>query len=134
MLVDANIFIFASDAGYAEHVDAVKFFETSSEDLEFNTIVALECHYGCLRNLGAPKAERIMKTMFESQMLSYYDIEREDVLEGAAIAVQHGMKTNDATVVASMLRKGIRKIATDNVKDFRRHPDIQVLNPIRRRA
>lgn len=134
MLVDANIFIFASDKGYPEHADAVTFFETSSGKLEFNTIVALECHYGCLRNLGASEAERILKTMLESRMLSFYDIEREDILEGAAMAVRHGMKSNDATMVASMLRKGIRTIATDNVKDFRPHPDIEVINPIRRKG
>ncbi len=39
-----------------------------------------------------------------------------------------------STMVTSMLRKGIHTIATDNVEDFPRHPDIQVINPTKRKG
>ena len=132
MLVDSNIFIFANDSSYPEWGEARAFFEDSSEELQFNTIIALESHYGYLRNLGPSEAERILRLMFESRILSFYDIERDDVLEGAKISKKYSLKSNDATIVASMLRKGITSIATDNVKDFLSHPGIDVVNPIKR--
>jgi len=131
MFVDSNIFIFANDANYPENLDAKSFFG-EAEDMEFNTIIALESHYGYLRNLGALEAERILKSMFASRILTYIDIERDDILEGAIISGEYSIRSNDATIIANMLRNGIKKIATDNVRDFSHHPEIEVYNPITR--
>lgn len=132
MFVDSNIFIYANDSHYPEHENARGFFEKSSEKLYFNTIIALESHYGYLRNLGFTEAERILKAMFESRILTFCDIEKDDILEGAKIAGEYSLRSNDAAIIANMLRNGIKTIATDNVRDFSKHPDIKVENPIRR--
>lgn len=132
MFVDSNIFIFANDKNYPEYDDAVAFFESAEGELHFNSVIALESHYGYLRNLGPEEAEKRLRSMFESKLLNYWEISKDDILEGARISKKHKIKTNDATIIANMLRRGIDTIVTDNVKDFNRHPEIQVKNPIKR--
>lgn len=132
MFVDSNIFIFANDKNYPEHDDAVAFFESAEGELHFNSVIALKAHYGYLRNLGPEEAEKRLRSMFESKLLNYWEISKDDILEGARISKKHKIKTNDATIIANMLRRGIDTIATNNVKDFNRHPEIQVKNPIKR--
>ena len=129
---DSNIYNFANDVNYPENLDDRSFFQESTEDMEFNTIIALESHYGYLRNLGASEAERILRSMFASRILTYHDIERDDILEGAIISRKYSIRSNDATIIANMLKNGKNKIATDNVRDFSRHPEIEVYNPITR--
>lgn len=131
MYVDSNIFIFANDENYPEHDDAVKLFEKARKKLYFNTIIALESHYGYLRDLGPEEARKRLRAMFESRLLRYRDVSGEDILEGARISREYGIKTNDATIIANMLRNGINKIATNNVKDFKKHPKIRTTNPIK---
>ena len=132
MFVDSNIFIFANDGSYPEHADAVRLLENAGEELRFNTIIALETHYGYLRNLGPQEAEKRLRSMFESRLLGYCEVTKDDVLEGARISRDHGIKTNDATIIANMLRNGTKTIATNNVKDFEKHPGIRVVAPIGR--
>jgi len=132
ILVDSNIFMFANDENYPEHMDAKSFFEKKREKLCFNTIIALESHYGYLRNLSAEEAEVRLKAMLESRLLKYYAITEEDLTKGAEISRRYDIKTNDATIIANMLRSDINRIATDNVKDFSKHPKVEVVNPIKR--
>ncbi|ATZ60872.2 MAG: type II toxin-antitoxin system VapC family toxin [Methanosarcinales archaeon Met12] len=132
IFVDSNIFMFAGDENYPEHMNAKSFFEEKREKFCFNTIIALESHYGYLRNLGAEEAEVRLKAMLESKLLKYYAITEEDLIKGAEISRRYNIKTNDATIIANMLRNGIDRIATDNVKDFSKHSKIKVINPIKR--
>jgi predicted nucleic acid-binding protein len=70
--------------------------------------------------------------MFESRMLMFYEIRGDDLLEAAIISDEYSLKTNDAAIIANMLRNGVEGIATDNVRDFSRYPGIEVYNPINR--
>jgi len=113
--------------------DARAFLEDPTADnLQFNTEIALESHYGYLKNLGSSEAERILRSMFESRMLMFYEIRGDDLLEAAIISDEYSLKTNDAAIIANMLRNGVEGIATDNVRDFSRYPGIEVYNPINR--
>lgn len=135
MLIDTNIIIYAINSASPKHTRAKQFLL----DHQDNLILAHQNVLEAIRVLTHPKfsnplsfsqAEKAVTAIAQAATVIA------PVQDSLAIAIglmhAYGRSQNrifDAYLVATMLSHGIKKIATDNERDFVLFAEITVMNP-----
>lgn len=128
ILVDSNIFIFAEIAEFPEHELAVaKLQQLKEETFVIDTIIISEVHYKLGKLLGWDEAEKRSNNIIGSGFSIYEPIFAETLIKAFKLSKMHSMKTNDAVIAQHCLDLGA-KILTDNVKDFKSVPGLDVID------
>ncbi|MEK7119266.1 MAG: type II toxin-antitoxin system VapC family toxin [Patescibacteria group bacterium] len=137
MLIDTNLIIYAINSASPKHNQAKRFLSQNQSDL----IVA---HQNILEGM------RVLTHAKFSHPMTFFQAEKAvDAIAKAATIISPTEETLpiamvlmhkytraanrifDAYLVATMLTHGIKKIATDNDRDFTMYEEIAVLNPFR---
>ena len=137
MLIDTNLIIYAINSASPKHTQAKRFLSKNQSDL----IVAHQNILEGMRVLPHAKFSHPM-TFFQAEKAVNTIAKAATVVapteETLAIAVilmhKYSRAANrifDAYLVATMLTHGIKKIATDNDRDFTMYEEITVVNPFR---
>lgn len=128
VLVDSNIFIFAEIAEFPEHELAVaKLQQLKDERFVINTITISEVHYKLGKVLGWSEAEKRSSDIIRSGFSIYEPIFAETITRAFKLSKAHKMKTNDAVIAQHCLDLRA-KILTDNVKDFKKVPKLDIIS------
>lgn len=137
MLIDTNLIIYAINSASPKHNQAKRFFSQNQSNL-------LVAHQNIL------EAMRVLTHTKFSHPITFFQAEKAvDSIAQAAIVISPTEETLaiammlmrkydraanrifDAYLVATMLTHGIKKIVTDNDRDFTMYEEITVLNPFR---
>ena len=129
IFVDSNIFIFAEVADFAEHGSAVARVKAlrRKDLLLINTIIASEVHYKLGRLLSWKEAQRRTDNILKSSFVAYEAIFTETLRRAFDLATKNEIKTNDAIIAQHCLDLGVNRILTDNVRDFAKVKELEVL-------
>jgi len=132
IMIDSNIWAYYFDANAREHrsvVPAVK--KSLREGVMVNTVVLMEVAHFLIKNLG-PVIGREKLDIFLSFPMKVEELTVDLVKDAADDLSKYshlGIGGRDATLLASMRRRGVRKIMTHD-EAFKRVPEINVLDPV----
>ncbi len=137
MLIDTNLIIYAINSASPKHDQAKRFLNQNQSNL----IVAHQNIFEAMRVLTHTKFSHPM-TFFQAHKAVDAIAEAATIISpteetlSIAVALMHkytraANRIFDAYLVATMLTHGIKKIATDNDRDFTMYEEITVLNPFR---
>ena len=135
MLVDSNILVYSINRRSAKHVAAKNFFQSKAGDLK----IAHQNIFETLRILTHPKFPFPMKI---NEALKAID----NILKSCQVVSpnektyyitfllirENRVKSDqifDAYLAATALSNGIDTIATDNIRDFKKFKEINLINP-----
>ncbi|MEM3086628.1 MAG: type II toxin-antitoxin system VapC family toxin [Halobacteria archaeon] len=126
ILVDANIHIFATIAEYPEHEGAARRLrEALDAGVATTPIILSEVFHQLTRLLGPRDAQRRVSAILASPRVTYLGLEPEAFPRAMDLCVRHGLRVNDGLIAQQALDAGI-PVLTDNVRDFRRVPGLEV--------
>lgn len=137
MLIDTNILIYAINADSSKHKIAKNFLEEYKTDLE----VAHQNILEALRVLTYSKFFKIMSVKEAMDaILSITSVCKlinptfQTIYIALELIEKYHIQSDqvfDAYLAATALSNGVRVIATDNVKDFKKFKEIKVINPFK---
>jgi len=101
---------------------------TSLQNLmEFFTVITKKVK----RPISKNDAEILVKDILNSENWEVVDRDEDIFIKAMGIAKEANISLWDALIGATMIENGIRKIVTDNEKDFHKIKGIEVVNPFR---
>ncbi len=133
LFVDSNLWCYYFDDRTREHQAVAKYMDeiAKAESLAVNTIVLIETAHFLVRSLGPiqgkEKIEKFISFPFTVVDFDYGGFL--DAVEFLSAHSHHGIGGRDATILASMKRLGITKLATHD-RAFRKVSGIEVVDPV----
>ena len=134
-MIDSNIWAYYLDADAPEHKSVAPAVRKSlREGVMINTVVVMEVAHFLIKNLGSvlgkEKLDIFLSFPMQVDELTL-DLAREAANE--LFKYSHlGIGGRDATLLASMRRKGVIRLMTHD-ETLKRVPDIKAFDPIKKR-
>jgi len=130
-VVDSNVWIFLNLDMAPEHVAAVEQIERHrAGELLLNVIIVSEVLHK-LQTLINPDSARLrVNKMLTSDFVVYEPLSRQAVDRAIVLTRKARIRINDALIAAHALESH-QAVLTDDVRDFRRVPGLEVI-PLRR--
>lgn len=126
LLVDSNIYIFASVAEYPEHELAVERLRKAlDEGVATTPIVLSEVFHQLYRIVGAREARERTLSILASPRVTYLGLEPETFPRAMGLCVRHNLRINDGLIAQQALDARI-PVFTDNVRDFQKVAGLEV--------
>jgi len=132
-MIDTNILIFSNLNDYPEFPLAQSFFRehiAKGSHFFINPIIISEFHYKLSKMIGPEIAEERVKNVLDSHYFTYVSLEKDTIQKAISLSTHMQIKTNDALIAQHVLDLEDCSIATDNVRDFKKVPDITII-PLR---
>ncbi|MEK7517774.1 MAG: PIN domain-containing protein [Patescibacteria group bacterium] len=135
MIVDTNILIYAINADSQKHKKAQKFLKANEGKLEISHQNILEAirvltHKRFSRPMALKNALKAILSVSKScSMISPNDSTYYFAVELIKTYKLTGNRIFDAYLTATALSNGIKSIATDNTRDFKKFKEISIINP-----
>ncbi|MEK6924334.1 MAG: PIN domain-containing protein [Candidatus Micrarchaeota archaeon] len=131
-LIDTNVLAYACDETDAKSQVALKAIAGTDGGGVVSIQNLAELASILTRKKGGvsgEKAQMVLRRVRDAlEVVSYDD---DTVLQAVAINREYGTHFYDALIAAAMREAGLRTIITENSKDFRGIPEINVVNPFK---
>ncbi|MCQ1538167.1 type II toxin-antitoxin system VapC family toxin [Methanocalculus taiwanensis] len=127
VMVDSNILIFANIADMPEYPLARERLLTLIDQgctFVVNTIIISEVQYKLQRLLNNEQSHSRTIKILKSRYFDYYPIEKTTVMSAVDLSHVSNVRINDALIAQHCLDLRLDGIITDNVKDFKRIPNL----------
>lgn len=138
ILVDTNVFVFASNKSSSKHKAALQFIKTSPNIcLAHQNIVEtlrVVTHPKYLRPQSIERASKQIQSFIDQASVKIISPKNDTLqifLKLMQVYKPKGNAIFDSYLVATMLSNNIKQIATDNDKDFKKYKQIKVINPFK---
>ena len=136
-LIDSNILVYAHDTSdIIKNKKSIKLLEDCWNDKnrfaislqnlsEFYVVVTKKIKNPLEKN----EAKKIIKEILEFKNWIKLTAKESTIIKAIELLEKHETNYYDSLIAATMLENGITKIYTENVKDFIRIKEIEVINP-----
>ena len=131
--IDSNIIVFSNIKNAPEYFVSLSLLEDALKGKFIgciNTIIAIETHYKLLAYINSTEAKLRVGNILDSRNIRFFNVTKGTLKEGFVISEKYKIRTNDSVIIASMVENDIKKIYTNNEKDFKKHPELEVINPL----
>ncbi len=134
IFIDSNIWCYFFDESSKEHKEASAFVDKvlEKEEIAINTAIIIEISHFLVKNLGPVNGRKKIDIFLEFPLLIddlNYSLARES-LDILCQYSHEGIGGRDATILATMKKLGIKKIATHD-SSFKKIDWLQVTDPIK---
>ncbi len=134
IFIDSNLWCYFFDESSKEHRKASVFLQKilEKEEIAVNTAVIIEISHFLIKNLGPVNGKERIEIFLEFP-LQIEDLNYQNVKESIELLCQYshaGIGGRDATILATMKKRGIKRIATHDAS-FRNVDWLEVLDPMK---
>ena len=130
-VVDSNVWIFLNLDVAPEHVAAVEQIERHrAGELQLNVIIVSEVLHKLQMLINPDSARLRVNKMLTSDSVVYEPLSRQVIDRAIVLTRKARIRINDALIAAHALESR-QAVLTDDIKDFRRVPGLEVI-PLRR--
>jgi len=131
VMIDSNILIFSNVADMPEYPLARdRLLELIDTGCTFavNTIILSELNYKLQKILNSEESYQRTLNLLNSEYFEYHPVDQTTFKRAVELNYTSKMRINDAIIAQQCLDLKLDGIFTDNVKDFKKVPDLHIIN------
>lgn len=137
--VDTNILIYAYDTSEGRKHKIARDFVIDVFTGKKTCAIALQSFKEFYHLVATRRSDVMEKHTARNLIAEFINIKHwkkllpneDTILRGVELNIEHNVHFWDTHIAAVMLQHGITKIYTENVKDFKKIPGIQAINPFK---
>jgi predicted nucleic acid-binding protein len=128
IVIDSNVWIFSESANSEEHDIAVKKVKEifDSDTFGINVVITSEVYHILGKFLGVKESRSRVTDILEHPLAQWLPFSDQIALDAVKLAYSSQMRINDALIAQQALKVGA-PVLTDNVKDFEKVKNLEVL-------
>lgn len=128
IVIDSNIWIFASVVEYAEHPVAEQLLERLlvEDVVAINAIIVSEVYHKLAAVAGVEKARERLAGMFSSDRVRYLSLPKETAEAAVRLAHAKGLRINDALIAQHAIDEGAALLTHDR-RHFAKVPRLRTI-------
>jgi predicted nucleic acid-binding protein len=131
VMIDSNILIFSNVADMPEYPlvrDRLMGLIDTGCTFVVNTIILSELNYKLQKLLNYEESYQRTLNLLNSEYFEYYPVDQTTLKRAVDLNYTSKMRINDAIIAQQCLDLNLDGIFTDNVKDFKKVPDLHIIN------